>query len=319
MESPRRPLAPNPAISCKGAAPIEVIRRSVVGLVISLSFFALLDPGLAADGSTPEATIRAIVQANADKDLHRMAALMAHDPDAVGYTIGGRKYVGWDTIARDLAKEFAAVARLEIPIRELHVWTRGPIAWFAMELDYIRYVETEEGLERTVLPLRETGILERRGDTWILVGWHESERRHAPATPVAVTEPPERVLASESDQSEASLPDLRGEWHIEEEDKSYTAFLDRRGNGSYTHQGGTFHTTRYEDRTLLGTWHQTGNDREGGFEVLISEDGTEARGVWWYTRVGSRNNIPPRLHGGTYFWSHLPPTTEGTSTQNAAK
>ncbi|HKW86786.1 MAG TPA: hypothetical protein VJM82_06930, partial [Nitrospiraceae bacterium] len=62
------------------------------------------------------------------------------------------------------------------------------------------------------------------------------------------------------------------------------------------------------------TWRQTGNDREGGFEVLLSEDGTDAKGIWWYTRVGDRNNIPPREHGGTYVWKRLtpPPTSAAT-------
>ena len=55
-----------------------------------------------------------------------------------------------------------------------------------------------------------------------------------------------------------------------------------------------------------------GNDREGGFEVLLSEDGTQAKGVWWYLRVGTQKNIPPREHGGTYTWKRLtqPPTAQ---------
>jgi hypothetical protein len=100
--------------------------------------------------------------------------------------------------------------------------------------------------------------------------------------------------------------DLAGEWLIEEEDKTYTAVLDRQGNGTYTHQDGTLRAVSFEDGRLAGTWHQTGNDREGGFEVLFAEDGNEARGVWWYTRVGKQNNIPPRLHGGTYIWKRSP-------------
>ena len=99
--------------------------------------------------------------------------------------------------------------------------------------------------------------------------------------------------------------DLSGEWLIQEEDKAYRASLDRNGNGTYTHEGGTIQVTRFEHRTLLGRWQQTGNDREGGFEVLFTDDGREARGVWWYTRVGNRKNIPPRMHGGTYLWKRL--------------
>src|SRR6266571_6096012 len=97
-------------------------------------------PGLAAEMTGPEETLRALVQANADKDVSTLARLMAHDADIVSYTIGGRKYVGWPQFEREMLEEFRTVTRLEIPIIALKVWTRGEVAWFAMELDYIRYI-----------------------------------------------------------------------------------------------------------------------------------------------------------------------------------
>jgi hypothetical protein len=102
---------------------------------------------------------------------------------------------------------------------------------------------------------------------------------------------------------------LSGEWDIleVEDDKHYRATLDKAGNGPYTQHAGRFTTTQVANRLWQGTWQQPGNDREGGFEVLLSEDGTEAKGVWWYTRVGTHKNIPPREHGGTYQWKRLTP------------
>lgn len=76
-----------------------------------------------------------------------------------------------------------------------------------------------------------------------------------------------------------------------------------------TWPGGQIITTQYSDRRWQGTWKQTGNDREGAFEVELSEDGTEAPGIWWYVRVGTRENIPPRQHGGSYFWKRRLPTS----------
>jgi hypothetical protein len=35
---------------------------------------------------------------------------------------------------------------------------------------------------------------------------------------------------------------------------------------------------------------------------VLSEDGSQAKGIWWYTRVGTKDHIPPRQHGGTYLW-----------------
>ena len=98
---------------------------------------------------------------------------------------------------------------------------------------------------------------------------------------------------------------LAGEWEIQEEDKSYTVTLDNEGTGPYTWQGGRIVTIEFSDRKWMGTWQQTGNDREGGFELLLSENNMEAKGVWWYTRVGDRKNIPPRQWGGSYVWKRL--------------
>src|SRR3989442_15833248 len=115
-------------------------------------------PGLAAEMTGPEDTLRVLAQANADKDISTLARLMAHDADTVSYSIGGRKYVGWPQFEREMLEEFRTVTRLEIPIIALKVWTRGEVAWFAMELDYIRYVGTGSEQRRMLLPLRESGV-----------------------------------------------------------------------------------------------------------------------------------------------------------------
>ncbi len=118
-------------------------------------------------------------------------------------------------------------------------------------------------------------------------------------------------LADASEDTPASSPqmsevvDVAGEWEIQEEDKSYKATLDKGGNGPYTWQDGRITTLSIADRKWQGTWQQPGNDREGGFELLLSEDGMEAKGVWWYTRVGDRKNIPARQWGGNYAWKRL--------------
>ncbi len=264
------------------------------------------------DASSPEAVIRTLVRANAEKDLATLSRLMAHDADIVSYTIGGRKYVDWTDFVRDMREEFESVARLEMPIQALKVWMHGDIAWFAMELDYIRYVGRGDDLTRIVLPLRETGVLERRHGRWVLHSWHESFR--GPRFDAAVSPPVAAFVSTAAGpRADEEWPDLSGEWEIQEEDKTYNATLDRNGNGSYTHQGGTIKTTTFLNRLWQGTWQQTGNDREGGFEVLLSEDGTQAKGIWWYTRVGSRTNIPPRQHGGTYVWKRLTPPPSSPS------
>jgi ketosteroid isomerase-like protein len=248
-------------------------------------------------GETPESVLQAVIRANSEKDLGALEKYMAKDPDVVVYTIGGRKYVGWNELAKAMQEEFDAADRLDVTITDIHVWQHGDVAWFAMELNYNRLEGNEEGQKPMVLPLRDTGVLERRHGRWLLVSWHESLQ--APAV--------EAETASDTQASSvANSIDLNGDWEVQEEDRTYRAHLDLRGNGTYTWQGGRITTTGFAGKRWMGTWQQPGNDREGKFEIVLSQDGAGASGRWWYTRVGTRTNIPPGI-GGSYHWKRLFP------------
>lgn len=267
----------------------------------------------AGDPLDPETAIRQLVRANAEKDLPTLSRLMAHDADIISYTVGGRKYVGWPEFEREMREEFANTQKIETPITELKVWTKGDLAWFTMEMDYTRYTGEGSAVKRMVLPLRETGVLERRAGRWQLLSWHESFRSAQPGGPLAS---PSAAAGSQKLVSTASaMPDISGDWDIleVEDDKRYKATLDKNGNGPYTQHQGRFVTTKIENLLWQGTWHQPGNDREGGFEVLLSEDGKEAKGIWWYTRIKvgikEHKNIPPKEHGGTYHWKKVIPSS----------
>ena len=286
-----------------------VLVRLIVYMVIGGGCWVPAALSSTADNSELETTVRALVRANAEKDLPTMSRLMAHDADIISYSIGGRKYVGWPNLERDIKEEFEKVASLDLPISELKVWSKGDIGWYTMELNYVRVLGQGPSQERAVLPLRETGVLERRNGQWILLSWHESFRNVGGAMSVdnQLNTAAPRTVASSTGQP--AVLDLSGEWDIleVEDDKRYKATLDKAGNGPYTQHGGRFVTTKYADRLWQGTWQQPGNDREGEFELLLSEDGAQAKGVWWYSRVGNQKNIPPREHGGTYLWKRLPP------------
>ena len=261
------------------------------------------------DLESPEAVLRLLIQANAEKDMATLKNYMAQDDDAIGYTIGGRKYVGWDAFEQAMREEFDSVDSLDIQITDLKVWQRGDIAWFAMELDYGRDVSTNNGQSRTVIPLRDTGVLERRNGKWELVAWHESLQKPFKAAAKLPKIDHNAIKADTSSSTDINTPpiDLSGEWEIEEEDKSYQATLDTMGNGPYTWQEGTIVTSQISDRLWSGTWAQKGNDREGEFEVLLSENHESAEGVWWYTRFGEHKDIPPREWGGKYILKRLSP------------
>ena len=286
-----------------------MFRMLLTFLCLMTALMASACVSLAADDQGAEAAVRALVHANAEKDIQTLSRLMAHDADITSYTIGGRKYVGWPDFERDMQEEFHSATTIEIPIRELKVWTKGDVAWYVMEVDYIRTVARGSEPQRALLPLRETGVLERRNGQWVLLSWHESFRNAGGAISVNDRPSPLPSMTLASTSTVPTSTDLSGEWDIleVEDDKRYTATLDKAGNGPYTQHGGRFVTTRFSDRLWQGTWQQPGNDREGGFEILLSEDGKEAKGVWWYSRVGTHKNIPPREHGGTYQWKRITP------------
>lgn len=286
-----------------------MFRMRLTFLCLMTALMASACVSLAADDQAAEAAVRALVRANAEKDIQTLSRLMAHDADITSYTIGGRKYVGWPDFERDMQEEFHSATTIEIPIRELKVWTKGDVAWYVMEVDYIRTVARGSEPQRALLPLRETGVLERRNGEWVLLSWHESFRNAGGAISVNDRPSPLPSMTLASTSSVPTSTDLSGEWEIleVEDDKRYTATLDKAGNGPYTQHGGRFVTTKFSDRLWQGTWQQPGNDREGGFEILLSEDGKEAKGVWWYSRVGTHKNIPPREHGGTYQWKRITP------------
>ena len=278
-----------------------------VFLVLLISML-LVSSASAHEALDAKMTLRTLVQANAERDLATMSRYMSHDADSIGYTIDGRKYEGWPILAADMRSEFESVVKLEIPIRKLQLWRNGDVAWFAMELEYIRHVTSSD--QPMVLPLRETGVLERRDGRWILVSWHESTRHHETRSGSASDD--KTTLLHRAADNQAGIQDsadLSGEWEVTEieDNKKYVATLNAQGNGPYTWQGGQFSTTSYNDRRWQGTWKQTGNDREGAFDIVLSEDGTQAKGIWWYVRVGTKDNIPPRQHGGSYLWKRLTP------------
>ncbi|MBK9306292.1 MAG: nuclear transport factor 2 family protein [Nitrospira sp.] len=278
-------------------------------LVVFLGFPPI---AIASDSSDPESAIRRMIQANAEKDLPTLSQLMAHDTDIISYAVAGRKYIGWAELEQGMRDEFVNATKLEIPIKELKVWARGDLAWYAMELDYIRYMQEGAELRRTVLPMRETGVLERREGRWQLLSWHESFRSANLVGALSPSSADSRERRTGTRQYSGE-PDVSGTWEIleVEDDKRYQATLDRDGNGPYSQHGGRFTTTKIAGRLWEGMWHQSGNDREGGFQLQLSDNGTEAKGIWWYTRVGKQKGIPPREHGGTYHWKKPIPSSDG--------
>lgn len=101
--------------------------------------------------------------------------------------------------------------------------------------------------------------------------------------------------------------DVGGVWEVVEEERTYQATVDGTGNGTYTWQNGVIFNSKIEGTRWSASWKQSGNDRDGGFTVELSADGTSATGRWWYSRVGTQV-IPDPDFGGGFTWRKLSPS-----------
>jgi hypothetical protein len=112
-------------------------------------------------------------------------------------------------------------------------------------------------------------------------------------------------------EPESKTPiDLSGDWEYDEAAVVQRITLDTQGNGVYAWQNGRIVTTSVSGDKWTGLWVQEANDREGGFEVTLSPDITEAQGTWWYTRIGS-TTFAPHERGGGFHLKRLRAVTAG--------
>lgn len=128
--------------------------------------------------------------------------------------------------------------------------------------------------------------------------------------PVIQEAPPTRA---DKPGSEVETSILAGRWAYQEAGFSYTLILDREGKGRYDWQRGRFVTTGLDERVWQGTWHQPGNDREGGFEIQLAPDFMKGEGRWWYTRIGDQTD--PIKPGGTFRLRRLSPPTQALKSE----
>lgn len=91
---------------------------------------------------------------------------------------------------------------------------------------------------------------------------------------------------------------LAARWEYQDDAAAYPLVLNEQGNGPYAWKDGYLTTTNFSHGVWKGTWYQRENDREGAFEVRLSQDYTGGEGRWWYTRIGS--DTSPEEPGGTF-------------------
>ncbi len=112
-------------------------------------------------------------------------------------------------------------------------------------------------------------------------------------------DPAVKLLTPAAPTQEEPRKILAGVWEYRDVAVAYQLALDENGNGDYAWKNGSFLTTSLRNGFWRGKWSQVDNDREGEFEVKLSDDYLEGEGRWWYTRIGS--DTAPLEPGGTFY------------------
>jgi hypothetical protein len=98
--------------------------------------------------------------------------------------------------------------------------------------------------------------------------------------------------------------DPSGTWLYEEGGQVLLLKLDEQGNGEYPWKNGSFRTQSIRNKLWTGTWHQPGNNREGGYSIKMDADFVHGQGRWWYTRIGKDKE--PKRPGGEFTIERQP-------------
>jgi hypothetical protein len=112
--------------------------------------------------------------------------------------------------------------------------------------------------------------------------------------------------ADRADCPASALSDLAGDWDVDENGIIVPLAMDPLGFGRYEWQQGTIETNYFDGRIWRGLWNQPGNDRNGGFEVRLSDDRNRAEGQWWYLRIGEEH-YNAKAKGGAIALDRITP------------
>jgi hypothetical protein len=122
-----------------------------------------------------------------------------------------------------------------------------------------------------------------------MIGCAKDTGRHVQESQASVTPPA---------PAGTPYPSLAGTWAYEESGNTILITLNEYGNGTYAWKDGRFMTATYSNGVWKGSWSQRENDRDGEFEVILSQDRPKGEGRWWYTRIGS--DTAPTQPGGVF-------------------
>ena len=112
--------------------------------------------------------------ANESQDFNLIEKIWATDDDIVLIgTHANEKLVGWEQIQKAIKKQYSEFEDTYISVIEQKITINesGNTAWFS---EFLNYNFIHEGQAMSFEGIRFTGILEKRGDQWLIVQGHLS-------------------------------------------------------------------------------------------------------------------------------------------------
>ncbi len=113
--------------------------------------------------------LTAYAKAYEKKDLNALMSMIAAEAVFIDSSPQGR-YMGADAIKKAYQAEFTQIQSVVMEPTWLTASTKGDQAWFAAEL----MAKVDLGNEKFSVPGRWTGVLEKRGDKWLIILSHFS-------------------------------------------------------------------------------------------------------------------------------------------------
>ncbi len=122
-----------------------------------------------------EAAVKAVLDAFADnysrRDLEGLMSLFTPDADMVLYGTGAdEKRVGLTETREQVQRDWSQSDGTAITYTWTSISAAGPVAWVAADVSF----EAIIGDAKFTLPARLTGVLENRGEKWLIAQTHFS-------------------------------------------------------------------------------------------------------------------------------------------------
>ena len=108
------------------------------------------------------------------EDDRPLIKVMAHDADRISIGTDENEYFeGWETVLARFRLQFGRLEKTSVTIkrREIKIHKSGKVAWFSQIWDMDTVANGTHNLDNG---MRLTGVLEKRGNDWKIVQYHNS-------------------------------------------------------------------------------------------------------------------------------------------------